>query len=169
MVHMKWLRGSLEAMSVLFNIGFDYKNYITFHEVHTFTPRLMVGFADKSLPITEHYSLGGQNSFFGMRENEYRGRQLLLASLEYRYKIPFIIFFQSYFKLRYDLGAIWEVQDQIRFKDLRHGAGATLSFDTPIGPADFSLGRSFLIKKNLPGSPVSLGDIFFYFSIGYYF
>ena len=151
------------------NIGFDYKNYITFHEVHTFTPRLMVGFADKSLPVTEHYSLGGQNSFFGMRENEYRGRQLFLASLEYRYKIPFIIFFETYFKLRYDIGSIWEVQDQIRFKDLRHGAGVTLSFDTPIGPADFSLGRSFLIKKNLPGSPLSLGDIFFYFSIGYYF
>jgi len=151
------------------NLGFDYKSYFTLNNSHTLSPRLMMGFADKTMPVTDMYSLGGQNSFFGMRENEYRGRQIFLASLEYRYKLPFEIFFDTYFKFRYDLGSVWEFQDQLRFKDLRHGIGTSLSFNTPIGPADFSVGRSFLFRKNLPGYPLSWGDVFFYFSIGYYF
>ena len=128
-----------------------------------------MGFADKTLPLSEQYSIGGQNSFFGMRENEFRGRQVFIASLEYRYKLPVKIFFETYFKLRYDLGSAWDEQEQIRFKDLRHGLGATLSFDTPIGPADFSIGRSFLFRKNLPGNPISTGEVFFYFSIGFFY
>jgi NTE family protein len=151
------------------NFGFDYKSYFTLNNNHTFSPRIMMGFGDKTLPVTDLYSIGGQNSFFGMRENEYRGRQIFLASLEYRYKFPVVIFFDTYFKLRYDLGSVWEFQDQIRFKDLRHGIGTSLSFNTPIGPADFSVGRSFLFRKNLPGNPISWGEVFFYFSIGYYF
>ncbi len=151
------------------NINFYYKSYFTFDGVSTFSPRVTMGFADKTLPLSEQYSIGGQNSFFGMRDNEFRGRQLFIASLEYRYKLPFKIFFDTFFKMRYDLGSVWQEQEEIRFKDLRHGIGATLSFDTPIGPADFSVGRSFLFVKNLPGNPLSWGDTFFYFSIGYYY
>ena len=128
-----------------------------------------MGFGDKTLPLSEQYSLGGQNSFFGMRENEFRGRQIFLGSLAYTVQLPFKIFFDTYFGVRYDLGSVWAFQEQIRFKDLRQGIGATLSFDTPIGPADFSVGRSFLYKKNLPNTPVSWGDINFYFSIGYFY
>ncbi len=151
------------------NIGFDYKSYFTINGVHTFSPRIMMGFGDKTLPLAEQYSLGGQNSFFGMRENEYRGRQIFLGSFQYSILLPLKIFFDTYFSFRYDLGSIWDFQEQIRLKDLRQGIGTTLSFDTPIGPADFSVGRSFLYKKNLPGSPISWGDIDFYFSIGYYY
>ena len=171
-----YLKASYEtAQSVLggdigyTKVSFDYKNYFTISGAHTISPRLMLGFADKTLPISEAFSLGGQNSFFGMRDNEFRGRQIFLASLEYRYKLPFEIFFDTYLKLRYDVGFAWPEQEEIRFKDLRHGIGTSISFDTPIGPADFSVGRSFLFVKNLPGNPISLGDIFFYFSIGYYY
>lgn len=151
------------------NFGIEYKNYFSITEDHLIAPKVIMGFADKTLPLSEQYSIGGQTSFFGMRENEFRGRQIFIASLEYRYKLPVKIFFESYFKLRYDLGSAWDEQEQIRFKDLRHGLGATLSFDTPIGPADFSIGRSFLFKKNLPGNPISAGDVFFYFSIGFFY
>ena len=151
------------------NLFFDYKSYFAVGSDHTISPRISFGFADKTLPLTQHYSLGGQYSFYGMREEESRGRQLFLTSFEYRYNLPFKIFFNSYFLLRYDLGSIWDVQEEIRFKDLRHGIGASLSLDTPIGPADFAVGRSFRFKKNLPGNPISWGDVIFYFSIGYYF
>jgi NTE family protein len=150
------------------NFNFQYKSYFTFNNVSTFSPRVVMGFADKTLPLSEEYSLGGQDSFFGMRADEFRGRQIFLSSLEYRYKLPFEIFFDTYFKMRYDLGSTWEVQEQIKFKELRHGVGVSLSFDTPVGPADFSVGRSFLFK-NLPNNPISLGDVYFYFSIGYYY
>ncbi len=150
------------------NFNFKYKSYFTLDGVSTFSPRVVMGFADKTLPLSEEYSLGGQDSFFGMRADEFRGRQIFLSSLEYRYKLPFEIFFDTYFKMRYDLGSTWEVQEQIKFKELRHGIGISLSFDTPVGPADFSVGRSFLFK-NLPNNPISLGDVYFYFSIGYYY
>ncbi len=65
------------------------------------------------------------------------------------------------------MGATWRSQESIRFKDLKHGVGGTVSFDTPIGPADFSIGRSFLLRKDLPDNPLSWGDILFYFSIGH--
>ncbi len=149
------------------NIGLEYKNHFTLNDVHTITSGLKMGFGDKTLPLSEHHSLGGQNSFFGMREYEFRGRQLFLASLQYRFKLPVKLFFDTYILARYDLGSTWRVQEQIRFKDLRHGVGTTISFDTPIGPADFSVGKSFLFKKNVPGNPIVLGDTFFYFSIGY--
>jgi NTE family protein len=151
------------------NFNFDYKGYFTFDGVQTFSPRIMMGFANNTLPLSEQYSIGGQSSFFGMRDNEYRGRQLFLTSLEYRYKIPFKIFFDTYFRLRYDLGSTWPELEALRFTDLKHGIGTSLSFDTPIGPADFSAGKSFLFVKNLPGNPLSFGDTFFYFSIGYYY
>lgn len=151
------------------NLFLDYKSYFIIGKDHTISPKFSFGFADKTLPLTQHYSLGGQYSFYGMREEEFRGRQLLLTSFEYRYNLPFKIFFNSYLLLRYDLGSIWDVQEEIRFKDLRHGIGASLSLDTPIGPADFAVGRSFIFKKNLAANPISWGDVIFYFSIGYYF
>jgi NTE family protein len=166
--------GSYEAAQKIFggdlgftNIGFDYWIHLTVNDMHTFSPRMSLGFGDKTLPLTQQYSLGGQSNFFGMMEDEFRGRQLFLSSLEYRYMLPFDVFFNTYFKFRYDLGSTWAVQEQIKFKDLRHGIGASLSFDTPVGPADFSVGRSFLLRKT--GNYLVWGDVAFYFSIGYYY
>ncbi len=169
-----YLKGQYESAQTFWggdvgftNISFDYKSYFTFANSSTVSPRLMIGIGDKTLPLSEQYSLGGQDSFFGMRDNQFRGTQIFLASLEYRYLLPFKIFFNTYFKARYDLGSVWPGPEAIRLKDLKHGIGLSLSFDTPIGPADFSVGKSFMFVKNLPGNPLSFGDTEFYFSIGY--
>ena len=148
-------------------VGFDMKYYFKLHKQSVLTPRLQIGFADKTLPLTEQFSMGGQYSFFGLHDNEMRGRQIFIASINYQYQLPFKIFFTTYLSFRYDLGSTWAFQEQIKFRDLMHGIGTTFSFDTPVGPADFSVGRSFLLNKNLPENPVSWGDILFYFSIGY--
>lgn len=148
-------------------IGADFKYLFKYLKSHVVVPRIQIGFADQTQPLSEQFTLGGQYSFFGFHENEYRGRQLFLVSFMYQYKLPLKIFFDTYVSFRYDLGSTWEVQEQIRYKDLKHGIGGTLSFDTPIGPADFSMGRSFLIRQASGGSTVTWGDILFYFSIGY--
>jgi NTE family protein len=148
-------------------VDVDMKYYFKLHKGHVITPRIQIGFADKTLPLSEQFSMGGQYSFFGLHDNEMRGRQIFLASLNYQYQLPIKIFFDTYISFRYDLGSTWAFQEQIKFKDLMHGIGTTLSFDTPIGPADFSVGRSFLLNKDLPKNPISWGDILFYFSIGY--
>lgn len=151
------------------NLGFEYKNYFPVFSRSVISPKIKFGFADKTLPLSELYSLGGQESFYGMRDFEYRGRQIFLASLMYRYKLPFIIFFDTYIKVRYDLGSMWAQQEQIKFKDLKHGIGGSIAFDTPIGPAEFAIGRSFLLRQGIPKNPISWGDVMFYFSIGYYY
>lgn len=151
-------------------LSFDYKNYFSFNSrTNTWGFRAMIGSADKTLPLTEEFSLGGQNSFFGLRDYEYRGRQIFLTSLEHRYKLPIKLFFDTYVRVRYDLGSIWEEGEQIRLKDLRHGIGASLSIKTPIGPADFSVGKSFYFKNSLSNSVIVWGPTFFYFTIGYYY
>ena len=129
----------------------------------------MIGSGDNTLPLSEQFSLGGQSTFYGLRENEYRGRQVFLSSLEVRYKLPFKLFFDTYIRARYDLGSMWAERSAIKFRDLKHGIGATLSFNTPIGPADFSVGKSFYFKNELPKSTIVRGSTFFYFTIGYYY
>jgi len=148
---------------------FDYKSYFSFSPNATVSLAFAIGFADKTLPLTEQFSLGGHYSFFGYRDYEYRGRQILKISVAYRHLMPFKIFFDTYLSFRYDLGSVWAEQEQIRFKDLRHGIGATLSFDTPIGPADFSVGKSFYFKNVLSKNTISSGPFYFYFTIGYYY
>lgn len=148
---------------------FDYKAYFGLRVDHVWCFRTMIGSADKTLPLSQQFSFGGQNTFFGLRENEYRGRQIFLTSLEVRYRLPFKLFFDTYVRLRYDLGSIWTNREEIRLKDLRHGVGFTLSFNTPIGPADFSAGKSFYFANTLPKNTIVWGSTFFYFTIGYYY
>ena len=145
----------------------DLKYYFSLGSHSVLSPRIYAGFGDKTLPLSEQFSLGGQYSFFGAYENQYRGRQIFLASLMYQYKLPFKIFFDTYAWFRYDVGSTWEEQEKIKFKDLQHGIGGSLSFDTPVGPADFSIGRSFLISQGFQSGSFVWGDVLFYFSIGY--
>jgi len=77
---------------------FSYERYQTIIKNHTLHPRIMIGVADETLPFSEEFSLGGQENFFGFREDNARGKQLMVASLEYQYKLPFSIFFDTYLK-----------------------------------------------------------------------
>ncbi len=149
--------------------SFKYRNYFTFNEYHTIGTRFTLGFADKTLPISQQFSFGGQDSFFGFRENEFRGKQIFISSLEYRFRIPVKFITDIYLKLRYDLGSSWIERETIKFKNLKHGIGATISLNTPIGPADFSVGRSFVIADKLKNNKIIYGPVFFYFTIGYYY
>mgnify|MGYP000663428885 CR=1 FL=1 len=150
------------------NVGFSkllfyYHSNLSF-DSHTIKPKLYFGLADASLPITESFFLGGEESFFGMREDEFKGRQIALASLEYRLLSPISLVFDTYISLRYDLGTVWAQPEEIKFLRFRHGIGASISIDTPIGPTKFSLGRAFYLKQN-PAISV-WGPLMFYFSIG---
>jgi NTE family protein len=148
---------------------FDYKSILGLNAPNAFIFHGTVGISDETLPLSQHFSFGGQNMFFGYRDNEYRGRQVFSASLEYMHKLPIKLFFDTYLKFRYDLGSAWTEKEQIRYKDLRHGIGATISFNTPVGPADFSVGKSFYLVDALPNNKVVWGPTFFYFTIGYYY
>jgi predicted acylesterase/phospholipase RssA len=147
-------------------IGVTYESYITFFSSHTIRPRVVFGFADQTLPVTEQFYLGGLHSFYGIREDDARGRQILATGLEYRYRLPFRLLFDSYLRARYDLGMISAVPEDIKFSRFRHGIGAELSLDTPVGEVSAGFGKSFYFRHELPNSPVTTGPLLFYFTIG---
>lgn len=130
----------------------------------TIAPSLRFGSADATVPEPEKFSLGGQSDFFGMREDEGRGAQIVRGSLEVRGRSPFDIFFDTWISLRYDIGGVWDRPSAIRLSELRHGIGADIGLDTPLGPAKFSFGQAFLFVKN--PNTVAFGPVYAYFSIG---
>lgn len=131
---------------------------------HTFQYSAFFGFADVTAPFPEFYSMGGQDIFFGLREDEERGRQMILNSVGYRVLSPYSLFFDTYFSLRYDVGSIWEKIENAKFSNFKHGVGASLEFDTPLGPARFAFGQSFYFVKDPAG--VARGPLRFYYEIG---
>ncbi len=128
------------------------------------TPSVFIGAADKTLPSPELFSMGGQDLFFGMREDEERGRQIAIGNLEGRYRLPIDIIFPTFVSLRYDVGAVWAEPEQIRVSAFQHGIGSTVGFDTPVGPARFSIGRRFYFLDNPPA--VAWGPFLGYFAVG---
>ncbi len=147
-------------------INASWSAYHTFFNKHTIHPHVTVGFADETLPLSEQFSLGGFQTFFGLQEDDSRGRQLFVGSFEYRYSLPFKLLFDSYVSARYDLGTISTLPEELKLSTFRHGLGFTLGLDTPIGAAMFGAGKSFYFRRDLSESPVSVGPLLFYFSIG---
>jgi NTE family protein len=146
-----------------------YETFTTWGQRHTLHPRFTMGFADKTMPFAQEFRLGGLDSFFGTREDDRRGRELLLMNMEYRYFLPVKILFETYLRVRYDLGTISEIPEEIKFSTLRHGLGLELAFDTPIGQAAVGAGKSFFFNRDLPNNPVQQGPLLWYFVIGYQF
>jgi outer membrane protein assembly factor BamA len=147
-------------------IFLSYEQFRTPGKYFTLHPRVMFGFADETLPLSEQFTFGGQMYFNGLHDDDNRGRQIFLFNLEARWLSPIPLLFDTYLSLRYDVGSVWRVAEDIRFKDFQHGLGATLSLDTPIGPAEFGVGRSFIFRQDLPENPVSLGPFLFYATVG---
>jgi outer membrane protein assembly factor BamA len=146
-----------------------YENFSSLSSRLTFHPRFQLGFADKTMPLSHQFRLGGRDSFFGLREDDRRGRQLLVANLELRYFLPVRVVFDTYVRVRYDFGTISTIPEELKFKNFLQGIGGEIAFDTPIGPAMFGAGQSFYLSRNLPDNPLQYGPLLFYFCLGYQF
>lgn len=142
---------------------FSHINIFSFKDI-TFKPQVSFGFADLSTPFPEFFSLGGNESLLGFREDELRGRQIFSAIVDTRYRLPYKIYFDTYITLQYGIGSAWSQFETIKIGDLKHSLGITLGFDTPIGPANFSIGKGFYFIKS-PNSIV-WGPLQTWFSIG---
>ena len=133
------------------------ESYYTFFGQHTIKPILYWGMSDQTTPFSEQFRLGGLDSFFGLRDEELIGRHLFLASLEYRFKIERLLPFETYLRLRYDIGNVWLNNVDVKIGDVLHGFGCTLSFNTFLGPFSIAYGQSDDKRSN------------FYFSSGFNF
>jgi NTE family protein len=144
----------------------QYETYFTLFGNHTLRPKVTFGIADATLPLSEQFSLGGINSFLGLRDYDGRGRQILQVNTEYRFKFPFKIIYDTYFSFRYDIGMISGVPRELKLSGMQHGIGAFLGLDTPIGPVTTAVGQSFILPTRV-GAPTSRGPLLFYFSVGF--
>jgi NTE family protein len=142
---------------------FSFTQSFTFFQRNTVSLGLIVGAGDQTMPEPEFFSLGGEDSFWGMKEDQSRGRQIFNSFLTYRYRIPVKSFFDMYFSLHLNAGRTWLSTETIKLSGFRQGLGLQYSIDTPLGP--FSLGTSkafFVNNKN----HIVWGEFVNYLSIG---
>jgi predicted acylesterase/phospholipase RssA/outer membrane translocation and assembly module TamA len=133
--------------------------------LHTLIPHLAVGFGDLTLPRMEQFELGGIESFYGLNEDESRGRQMVMGSLTYQIAVPHALLFPTFVSVRYDIGAMWLVPETIKFQALVHGLGIGIGLKTPLGLARFAVGENFRFNQDAT-KPIDLNAPRFYFSIG---
>jgi len=105
-----------------------------------FHPAISIGLTDAEagIPVSERFYLGGHYSFYGFAYNELVGAKMLLNNFELRLRLPYNLYLYG----RYDLGQVYGEFDDIKLKNLRHGYGFSLAFDSPVGPIDFGYGKS---------------------------
>jgi NTE family protein len=149
------------------SLFFMYESYSQWGKYFTFHPKFTMGLADRTMPLAQQFRLGGRESFYGLREDDRRGRQLMLVNAEVRYKLPVSLLFDTYLRARYDLGTISAVPEEIKFSSLLHGIGLELALASPIGPAIVGCGKSFYFSPTLPDKPVQQGPFLVYLMIGY--
>jgi NTE family protein len=109
------------------------------------------GAGDATLPALELFALGGLQSFLGMRAEEQRGRQLLRASVAYFLPSPVRpLGMATRLFLRYDIGSVWLLPEQIRLQTLRHSLGGGVVLETPLGDVAVAVGKSFRFLQSAP-------------------
>lgn len=124
------------------------ESYFTFRKRWTLHPKIVWAVADMTTPFTEMFTLGGQNSFYGLREAELRGRRVFAASLQLRYFLPARLPISTYFSLRYDWGSVWQnSKSNIQLKDFFSGYGGSVSLETLLGVFSFGYGKNSLDRK----------------------
>ncbi len=163
--HWAWETGNrfvLETKESYTKALINLEGYYSFKRVHTWHLRMFVGIGDNSMPFSENFRLGGLDNFYGLRDNQYYGRQLVTMNVEYRYRLPWhfsadnFIFKNTYFSLRYDFGGIWKKPALVfTSDDFFSGIGVNLGIETLFGPLHFAYGQT------------TRGQSMLYFSLGF--
>ncbi|MGE5588684.1 MAG: outer membrane protein assembly factor [Clostridia bacterium] len=100
---------------------------------------LATGLSTGTLPPHEQYRIGGSESLRGYDYGEFYGDKMILANLEYRFRIikglQGVVFA--------DTGATWLKDQPVSLADLSTGAGVGVRIDTPIGMLriDYGVGK----------------------------
>jgi outer membrane translocation and assembly module TamA len=124
---------------------------------------LTVGAGDATMPETEMFSLGGENNFYGLREDQSRGRQLINSEFSYSYRIPVKNFFDMYISILVNSGRTWLSPEAIKLSTFREGIGSAISVDSPLGPLSLGVGRALFFTEE---NKIIWGKYTSYLSIG---
>ncbi len=137
----------------------------------------LFGISNISVPLSEKFFLGGPGTsysqqFIGLKENDLPGNDIAAVGVHLRYKPSFDLLFPTSIVLHYNVGNAWDDRDDISFGQLIHGTGTSLVWQTPLGPAMFTVSKAFAFLKNATNpnsSSLGFSDTVFYFSLGHNF
>ncbi|MFZ4524662.1 MAG: BamA/TamA family outer membrane protein [Chlorobium sp.] len=137
----------------------------------------LFGLSSSNLPLSEKFFLGGPGTtysqrFTGLKENDLPCDNMAAAGIHFGYKPSFDILFPTSLLLHYNVGNVWENMDDISSAHLIHGIGASMIWDTPLGPTRLTVSKAFPFlaeAHNTAYTSLKFSETIFYFSIGHNF
>jgi NTE family protein len=167
----------LDHSAPLWQLSATHEENIKLGEQTTLQLAGVIGLSSSSMPLSEKFFLGGMGStysqrFIGLKENDLPGNNIAVAGVHFRYKPSFTLLFPTSLLLHYNTGNVWEERKTISFNGLIHGAGTSLLWETPIGPANLTISKAFAFlenAKNTGSSSLRFSDTIYYFSLGHDF
>jgi outer membrane protein insertion porin family len=121
----------------------EVRKYFTFHGKYTLAFRVMGGYDEGNIPITNWFTLGGPDTLRGYTLDTFLGTRMVLGQAELRFPIGHSKTFQG--ALFYDTGNAWAPSLGIQFGHLYDDYGVGINVNLPnlglgIIRLDFALG-----------------------------
>jgi len=171
------------SASALFNNPDSFWQLVASHEENisvasAFTLQLsaLAGSSSNDVPLSEKFFLGGTGNaysyrFIGLKDSDLIGNNIAMAGAMLRYQSPVQLIFPTSFILAYNIGNVWEKREQMSFRQLIQGAGTGLVWETPIGPAQFTVAKPFAFESDdvKDAAQIDFSETVFYFSLGHDF
>jgi len=136
----------------------------------------LAGTSSNNVPLSEKFFLGGTGNpysyrFIGLKDSDLTGNNIAVAGTMLRYQSPVQLIFPTSFILAYNIGNVWEQREQMSFRQLIQGAGTGLVWETPIGPAQFTVAKPFAFQSEdvKDAARIDFSETVFYFSLGHDF
>ena len=137
----------------------------------------LLGLSSNNMLLSEKFFLGGPGTtysqrFIGLKENTLPCNNMAAAGIQLGYKPPFEILFPTSMFLHYNIGNAWEQMDDISTAALMQGIGASMMWETPVGPARLAISKLLPLpeQEHTAGALSSrFSDTIWYFSIGHSF
>ncbi len=167
----------LDHGASLWQLSATHEENIKLSEQTTLQLSGVIGLSSSSMPLSEKFFLGGLGSaysqrFIGLKANDLPGNNLATAGVHLLYKPSFALLFPTSLLLHYNAGNVWEERKAISLSGLIHGVGTSLLWETPLGPANFTVSKAFAFlenAKNQGTSSLRFSDTIYYFSLGHDF
>lgn len=119
----------------------EYRNYKAIGNNQVIAFRARLGWAQGDVPYSALYTLGGADTLRGFEDDQFRGKKMYNATLEYR--VP--IFNKVTGVLFTDMGDAWDAPHVTWYDDdksFKISVGAGVRISTPIGPIRLDYGVS---------------------------
>jgi NTE family protein len=136
----------------------------------------IAGTSGGDVPLSEKFFLGGMGNayssrFIGLKDNDLVGNNIAVAGALLRYKSPLQFIFPTSFIVAYNIGNVWAHRSQMSTSQLIQGAGAGLVWETPLGPARFTVAKPFAFESEevKTSAQINFSETVFYFSLGHDF